>query len=913
MPVYTNNLRLKEITTGDEDGTWGDSTNTNLDLIGEAFGYGTEQLAADANETFTMADYSSDGVRGFFLNITSAGSLTNTRTVTLGPNTINKLWIIKNSTTGGQSIIIKQGSGGTVTIANGSTAMVYGDGAGAGAAITKIQVLTDDDLGGTVQDQGDVLDDLNVLGVSTADGEFLVATGAGTLAWESGATARTSLGVGTGDTPTFAGLTLSDDITFTNANPEIIGGDTNGVTYLSAGASTILGGSMRLYGDTHATQADDIEFYGSATLQLQYDDSGSLWDFQANAITTTGVITGNSFTGAGTGLTGTASSLTAGTVTTNANLTGEITSSGNAASLDVTAISNQTGVAAAAADYLLIEDATDGGLKKALVSSLPTGGSGDMVASTYDPASISEQLVGLTATQTLTNKTLTTPTLQLKAGTGATGEGVVEWHATNNTILIGDGASTLTFTDDANLSITESQISDLQSYLTTVDLAADVGSTDLPYANLTPATAADKLLGRGSAAGAGDWQEITLGANLTMTGTTLAATSGGDAWGDVVDAVITPDADGTRDLATTTVRFATGYFDNLDVQTGGTITLAGTAMTATKWTYLANIGNEVSTAEWNYLAATTAFGGSLMDDADAAAARTTLGLGTFATAANINLAADVTGDLPFANIAQVEQNLILGRFTASTGDIEKLTAANVRTIINVENGADVTDTANVTAAGALMDSEVTNLAQVKAFDSSDYQAADADLTAIAALAKTDGNFIVGNGSAWVAESGKTAAESMISGAALTTATVATGDKVLIQDADASSALKTVTAQAVANTANALTSPTITGTIIEDVYAWTSTTGAVTTEMEPANGSIQTLTLTGNITSLTDNVAAGESITLIVASTANTISWPTTTWVNNGASAPDLSASAPTVFTFWKVSTTLYGALVGDGT
>ena len=42
---------------------------------------------------------------------------------------------------------------------------------------------------------------------------------------------------------------------------------------------------------------------------------------------------------------------------------------------------------------------------------------------------------------------------------------------------------------------------------------------------------------------------------------------------------------------------------------------------------------------------------------------------------------------------------------------------------NIEANADVTDTSNVTAAGALMDSEVTNLAQVKAFDSSDYATA----------------------------------------------------------------------------------------------------------------------------------------------------------------------------------------------
>lgn len=49
---------------------------------------------------------------------------------------------------------------------------------------------------------------------------------------------------------------------------------------------------------------------------------------------------------------------------------------------------------------------------------------------------------------------------------------------------------------------------------------------DLPYANLVPATAASKLVGRGSAAGAGDFEEITLGTGLTMTATTLSASGG---------------------------------------------------------------------------------------------------------------------------------------------------------------------------------------------------------------------------------------------------------------------------------------------------------------------------------------------------------------------------------------------------
>lgn len=57
-------------------------------------------------------------------------------------------------------------------------------------------------------------------------------------------------------------------------------------------------------------------------------------------------------------------------------------------------------------------------------------------------------------------------------------------------------------------------------------------------------------------------------------------------------------------------------------------------------------------------------------------------------------------------VSNVATSTILGRVTAGSGDSEELTATQVRTLINVEDGADVTDTANVTAAGALMDSEV---------------------------------------------------------------------------------------------------------------------------------------------------------------------------------------------------------------
>ena len=76
-----------------------------------------------------------DGTRAMYLKFTSAGSLTATRELTLAPNTVSKVWIIENATTGSQIITIKQGSGATVNIASGAKKMVYTDGTGSGAAV----------------------------------------------------------------------------------------------------------------------------------------------------------------------------------------------------------------------------------------------------------------------------------------------------------------------------------------------------------------------------------------------------------------------------------------------------------------------------------------------------------------------------------------------------------------------------------------------------------------------------------------------------------------------------------------------------------------------------------------------------------------------------------------------------------
>ena len=235
MATYVNNLRLKEIATGDESGTWGTSTNTNLELIGEGLGYGTEQVAADSNETFTMADGVADGMRGMYLKFTSAGTLTATRTLTLAPNTVSKVWIIENATTGGQIITIKQGSGATVDIANGDKTLLYTDGAGAGAAVfsanpseTGTGTVTSIATTGTVN------------GI-TLTGGTITTTGTLTLGGTLGSVDLTSQITGT--LPTGNGGTGSTSTTYCSLTANVsgtlpVGNGGTGITTLGTGIAT---------------------------------------------------------------------------------------------------------------------------------------------------------------------------------------------------------------------------------------------------------------------------------------------------------------------------------------------------------------------------------------------------------------------------------------------------------------------------------------------------------------------------------------------------------------------------------------------------------------------------------------------------------------------------------------------------
>jgi hypothetical protein len=157
---------------------------------------------------------------------------------------------------------------------------------------------------------------------------------------------------------------------------------------------------------------------------------------------------------------------------------------------------------------------------------------------------------------------------------------------------------------------------------------------------------------------------------------------------------------------------------------------------------------------------------------------------------------------------------------------------------------------------------------------------------------------------------RTVTESSNADAAITL----TGAAVVFVSAVEANIVQLTKAQTLTN--KTLTDPAITGTILEDVF--TITDGAAF-EIDPGNGSVQLITLGASRTPLATNFAAGEAITLMVDDgTAYTLTWTDATfggsgvvWKTEGGVAPTLNTTGYTVIVFWKVSTQVYGARVGD--
>ena len=132
--TYTANNGIEKIETGDQSGTWGETTNTNFDIIDRALnGVGSITLSGTSHTLTTTDGSLTDGM---FKVLSLAGSPTGTNTITISPNDQDKLYFVKNAS--GQSAVFSQGTGANVTIPNGNADIIFADGAGSGAAVSSL-------------------------------------------------------------------------------------------------------------------------------------------------------------------------------------------------------------------------------------------------------------------------------------------------------------------------------------------------------------------------------------------------------------------------------------------------------------------------------------------------------------------------------------------------------------------------------------------------------------------------------------------------------------------------------------------------------------------------------------------------------------------------------------------------------
>lgn len=126
MPsTYSTNLKITLMATGENSGTWGTITNTNLGTLLEQAICGAATVAmADTNQTISISDgISSDG-RAVFISCT--GALTAGRNLVVP--TLNKNYIVENATTGGFDITVKTTAGTGIAVKPSTKRMVYADG-----------------------------------------------------------------------------------------------------------------------------------------------------------------------------------------------------------------------------------------------------------------------------------------------------------------------------------------------------------------------------------------------------------------------------------------------------------------------------------------------------------------------------------------------------------------------------------------------------------------------------------------------------------------------------------------------------------------------------------------------------------------------------------------------------------------
>lgn len=420
--TYSTNLKIELMTTGENSGTWGDITNTNLGTALEqaVIGYGNPDYPSDANLTISITNTNaSQAARCLVLNVTSVfGSLTATRDLVVP--TIQKQYIVQNNTTGGQSIIVKTSAGTGITVPNGRKAHLYVDGTNV------IQMFDFVDINGGAID-------------GTPVGASSASTGAFTTLNASGATTldgNVTLGNASGDTVTVTG-TISSNLLFTDNTYDIgASGATRPRNLYLAGAATI-GGNLSVGGTL--TLTGGLTLNGNVTVGDSSADTLTI----NSTVTSNLIFTDNTYDIGASGATRPRNLFIAGNITAGGNqtLTGSLTvdSTTDASSTTTGSIQTDGGV----------------GIAKSLYVGTGTNLAG---ALTYGGVTLSNSVTG-TGSMVLSNSpTLVTPALGTPSSgvvTNLTGTASININGTVGATTANTGAfTTLTASSDSSFTST---------------------------------------------------------------------------------------------------------------------------------------------------------------------------------------------------------------------------------------------------------------------------------------------------------------------------------------------------------------------------------------------------------------------------------------------------------------------------
>tara|TARA_R100001079_G_scaffold35989_1_gene18427 strand:+ start:1197 stop:4067 length:2871 start_codon:yes stop_codon:yes gene_type:complete len=188
--TYTTNLGIEKIGTGEQSGTWGDTTNTNFDILDEAVNGIISITLSSAGSSgspnsLPITDGASSNGRNKFIEFVDGGDLGGTAYVQLTPNDAEKIVHIRNSLSSSRSIIVFQGTynaSNDFEIVNGADVLLKFNGGGSGATVTDVNVdltvtgLTAASAALTTADiNGGTADNVTIGGSTAAVGTFTTA------------------------------------------------------------------------------------------------------------------------------------------------------------------------------------------------------------------------------------------------------------------------------------------------------------------------------------------------------------------------------------------------------------------------------------------------------------------------------------------------------------------------------------------------------------------------------------------------------------------------------------------------------------------------------------------------------------------------------------------------------------------